>query len=57
MSKRNILKLEQEFLFTIYRKKIYKLNDKQTKTYLKKILKKMMIKDNIIKYYIKKSII
>jgi len=57
MSKKNILKLEQEFLFMIYKKKIYKLNYKQSKNYLKRILKKMMIKDNIIKYYIKRSII
>nr|YP_009332747.1 phycobilisome degradation protein [Membranoptera weeksiae]YP_009332965.1 phycobilisome degradation protein [Membranoptera tenuis]AHZ94759.1 phycobilisome degradation protein [Membranoptera weeksiae]AKL79221.1 phycobilisome degradation protein [Membranoptera tenuis] len=52
----NKLKLEQEFQLTIYKQKIYKLNQKTAKQYLKNILKQMMIKDNIIKYYIKNSI-
>nr|YP_009326745.1 phycobilisome degradation protein [Membranoptera platyphylla]AMJ17002.1 phycobilisome degradation protein [Membranoptera platyphylla] len=52
----NQLKLEQEFQLTIYKQKIYKLNQQTVKKYLKKILKRMMIKDNIIKYYIKNSI-
>lgn len=56
MNNINKLTLEQEFFFAIYKKKIYKLNNKSIKKYVKKILKQMMIKDNIIKYYIKNSI-
>nr|YP_010155879.1 phycobilisome degradation protein [Cumathamnion serrulatum]QQY85413.1 phycobilisome degradation protein [Cumathamnion serrulatum] len=56
MNNINKLKLEQEFQFTIYRQKIYQLNQKTVKVYLKTILQKMMIKDNLIKYYIKNSI-
>lgn len=51
------LTLEQEFLLKIYENKIDKLNKMQAQKYLKKVLKKMMIKDNIIKYYVKNSII
>nr|YP_009397193.1 phycobilisome degradation protein [Thuretia quercifolia]ARW66379.1 phycobilisome degradation protein [Thuretia quercifolia] len=50
------LTLEQEFKLIIYKKKISKLNNQKIKIYLKESLKKMMIKDNIIKYYIKNSI-
>lgn len=50
------LTLEQEFKLAIYENKIYQLNSENTKKYLVKILKQMMIKDNIIKYYIKNSI-
>ena len=53
----NQLNLEQEFLLKIYENKIQKLTKIQAQKYLKKILKIMMIKDNIIKYYIKNSII
>lgn len=56
MNNTNKLTLEQEFQLTIYTQKIYKLNQKTAKKYLKKILKQMMIKDNVIKYYIKNSI-
>nr|YP_009295362.1 phycobilisome degradation protein [Dasya binghamiae]AOH77374.1 phycobilisome degradation protein [Dasya binghamiae] len=56
MNNINKLTLEQEFKLTIYKKKIYQLNDKSAKKYLKETLKQMMIKDNIIKYYIKNSI-
>nr|YP_009393482.1 phycobilisome degradation protein [Bostrychia simpliciuscula]ARW62044.1 phycobilisome degradation protein [Bostrychia simpliciuscula] len=52
----NKLTLEQEFKLAIYQDKIYQLNKKNIKIYLIKILKQMMIKDNIIKYYIKNSI-
>lgn len=56
MSNFNKLTLEQEFKLAIYENKISQLNSKSTKKYLIKILKQMMIKDNIIKYYIKHSI-
>lgn len=49
----NKLNLEQEFKLTIYKNKIIKLNEKRTKYYLKKILRIIIIKDNIIKYYTK----
>nr|ARW69284.1 phycobilisome degradation protein [Polysiphonia sp.] len=53
MNNINKLNLEQEFKITIYKQKIYKLNTKNTRKYLVNVLKKMMIKDNIIKYCIK----
>ena len=57
MNNINKLTLEQEFYLANYKNKIQNLNEKNIKKYLKKILKQMMIKDNIIKYYIKNSII
>nr|YP_010903436.1 phycobilisome degradation protein [Hypnea cryptica]WCH55889.1 phycobilisome degradation protein [Hypnea cryptica] len=55
MNNSNNLTLEQEFKLTIYKQKVYKLNDINTKKHLIAILKQMMIKDNIIKYFIKNS--
>lgn len=52
----NQFNLEQEFKIAQYTKKIQSLNHENTKKYLKTTLNKMMIKDNIIKYFIKKSI-
>nr|YP_009396979.1 phycobilisome degradation protein [Spyridia filamentosa]ARW66165.1 phycobilisome degradation protein [Spyridia filamentosa] len=52
----NKLSLEQEFRLAIYKKKIEKLNEIEAKQNLAIILKQMMIKDNIIKYFIKNSI-
>lgn len=49
----NKLTLEQEFKIALYIKIINKLKQKGTKRYLTKILIKMMIKDNIIKYCLK----
>nr|YP_009391404.1 phycobilisome degradation protein [Platysiphonia delicata]ARW59548.1 phycobilisome degradation protein [Platysiphonia delicata] len=57
MDKINRLTLEQEFQLIMYKKKIMKLNKKQIKKYLKYTLEQMMIKDNIIRFYIKKSIL
>nr|YP_009394719.1 phycobilisome degradation protein [Polysiphonia elongata]ARW63281.1 phycobilisome degradation protein [Polysiphonia elongata] len=51
----NKLNLEQEFKITLYLKKIQDFNKNQTKKYLLQILKSMMIKDNIIKYFVRKS--
>lgn len=56
MDNSNKLTLEQEFKLTIYRQKIYKLNNYNIKQHLIAALKQMMIKDNIIKYFIKNSI-
>nr|YP_010196323.1 phycobilisome degradation protein [Gracilaria cearensis]UAD83720.1 phycobilisome degradation protein [Gracilaria cearensis] len=56
MDTKNPLTLEQEFKLTIYRKKVYKLSDKQIKKHLILTLKQMIIKDNIIKYFIKNSL-
>nr|YP_009395955.1 phycobilisome degradation protein [Dasya naccarioides]ARW65141.1 phycobilisome degradation protein [Dasya naccarioides] len=53
----NKLTLEQEFKLIIYKDKIYKMSNKNAKVYLKEIIKKMMVRDNIIKFYMKKSII
>uniref|UniRef100_UPI0030035099 phycobilisome degradation protein n=1 Tax=Anunuuluaehu liula TaxID=3049639 RepID=UPI0030035099 len=55
MDNANRLTLEQEFKLAIYIKKIYKLDNKKTKKHLMLTLKQMMIKDNIIKYFIKNS--
>ncbi len=52
----NQIDLEQEFKIALYSKKINYFNKSQAKRYLIKILTKMMIKDNTIKYFIKKSI-
>lgn len=56
MDNGNQLTLEQEFKLAIYIKKIHKLDNNNTKKHLMIILKQMMIKDNIIKYFIKNSI-
>nr|YP_010199149.1 phycobilisome degradation protein [Crassiphycus usneoides]UAD88598.1 phycobilisome degradation protein [Crassiphycus usneoides] len=56
MDTNNSLTLEQEFKLTIYRQKVNKLNDKQIKKHLILTLKQMIIKDNIIKYFIKNSL-
>lgn len=55
MNRSNELSLEQEFKLAVYKKKLSKLNDKESKKYLIATLKQMMIKDNIIKYFIKNS--
>nr|YP_009297973.1 phycobilisome degradation protein [Plocamium cartilagineum]AOM67911.1 phycobilisome degradation protein [Plocamium cartilagineum] len=56
MDKRNKLTLEQQFKLAIYTQKIKKLNDKNIKKHLIVTLEQMMIKDNLIKYFIKNSI-
>nr|ARW60567.1 phycobilisome degradation protein [Polysiphonia sp.] len=56
MSNINKLTLEQEFKITIYTTRISNLSRRSTKKYLISVLKKMMIKDNIIKYCIKNTI-
>nr|YP_009509239.1 phycobilisome degradation protein [Gracilaria vermiculophylla]AXI96889.1 phycobilisome degradation protein [Gracilaria vermiculophylla]QXU75102.1 phycobilisome degradation protein [Gracilaria vermiculophylla]WDZ68055.1 phycytochrome bilisome degradation protein [Gracilaria vermiculophylla] len=56
MENKNQLTLEQEFRLALYRQKIHKLNDKQIRTHLILTLKQMIVKDNIIKYFIKNSL-
>ena len=56
MNNVNNLTLEQEFKLAIYKQKVYKLDDISIKKHLIATLKQMMIKDNIIKYFIKNSI-
>nr|YP_009393060.1 phycobilisome degradation protein [Bostrychia moritziana]ARW61622.1 phycobilisome degradation protein [Bostrychia moritziana] len=56
MSNLDKLTMEQEFKLAVYENKINQLDKKNTKKYLINILKQMMIKDNIIKFYIKNSI-
>nr|YP_010619048.1 Phycobilisome degradation protein [Pterosiphonia complanata]WAX03061.1 Phycobilisome degradation protein [Pterosiphonia complanata] len=51
----NKLTLEQEFKIALYINKINTLDKKGTKKYLTNILKKMMIKDNIIRYCVKNT--
>ena len=55
MHKSNELSLEQEFKLANYKKQLIKLNDNGSKKYLIAALKQMMIKDNIIKYFIQNS--
>nr|YP_009500318.1 phycobilisome degradation protein [Gracilariopsis heteroclada]YP_009511419.1 phycobilisome degradation protein [Gracilariopsis mclachlanii]AXE43480.1 phycobilisome degradation protein [Gracilariopsis heteroclada]AXI97296.1 phycobilisome degradation protein [Gracilariopsis mclachlanii] len=55
MDKTNQLTLEQEFKLAIYRQKVYKLNDKLLKKHVIATLKQMIIKDNMIKFFIKNS--
>nr|WCH57085.1 phycobilisome degradation protein [Hypnea musciformis] len=55
MNNSNHLTLEQEFKLALYKQKIYRLNDTSIKKHLIATLKQMMIKDNIIKYFIKNS--
>ena len=57
MNQSNKLSLEQEFKLTIYRQKIYNLNQIHLKKHVIYLLKLMMIKDNLIKYFIKNEII
>nr|UAD84129.1 phycobilisome degradation protein [Gracilaria changii] len=56
MNNKNPLTLEQEFKLTIYRQKVNTLNDKQIKKHLILTIKQMIIKDNMIKYFIKNSL-
>nr|YP_009731968.1 phycobilisome degradation protein [Gracilaria edulis]QHS70620.1 phycobilisome degradation protein [Gracilaria edulis]UAD85554.1 phycobilisome degradation protein [Gracilaria edulis] len=56
MDKKNQLTLEQEFQLAIYRQKVYKLNNEKIKKHLLLTLKQMIIKDNMIKYFIKNSL-
>ena len=56
MNQSNKLSLEQEFKLTIYKQKIYKINGTYLKHHVIYLLKLMMIKDNLIKYFIKNEI-
>nr|BAM62960.1 phycobilisome degradation protein [Sparlingia pertusa] len=51
----NQLTLEQEFKLALYKQKVNKLDDLNIKKHLIAILKQMMIKDNIVKYFIKNN--
>lgn len=55
MQRSDKLSLEQEFKLARYKKQLYKLNTDESKKYLIATLKQMMIKDNIIKYFIQNS--
>nr|YP_010619822.1 Phycobilisome degradation protein [Symphyocladia marchantioides]WAX03835.1 Phycobilisome degradation protein [Symphyocladia marchantioides] len=55
MTNINKLTLEQEFKIALYINKINSLDKNSTKKYLTDVLKKMMIKDNIIRYCIKNT--
>ena len=55
MNKSDELSLEQEFKLARYKKELQKLNSNESKKYLIATLKQMMIKDNIIKYFIQNS--
>ena len=55
MNRSDKLSLEQEFKLARYKKYLNKLNSKESKKYLIATLKQMMIKDNIIKYFIQNS--
>nr|YP_009296616.1 phycobilisome degradation protein [Apophlaea sinclairii]AOM65756.1 phycobilisome degradation protein [Apophlaea sinclairii] len=55
MSTSNKFTLEQEFKLFVYKKKINQLTHLQAREYLIRILSKMLVKDNIIKYCIRNS--
>ena len=55
MNRSDKLSLEQEFKIARYRKHLYRLNSRESKKYLIATLKQMMIKDNVIKYFIQNS--
>ena len=55
MNRSDKLSLEQEFKLARYKKALNKLDSKKSKKYLIATLKQMMIKDNIIKYFIRNS--
>lgn len=55
MNGSNELSLEQKFKLANYKKQLTKLDSKESKKYLIATLKQMMIKDNIIKYFIQNS--
>lgn len=55
MNRSDELSLEQEFKLARYKKQLIKLNYNESKKYLIATLKQMMIKDNIIKYFIQNS--
>lgn len=53
MNNTNKLTLEQKFKLKLYEDYINKLSNNNLKKYLIKVLKIMIIKDNVIKYCIK----
>nr|YP_009654334.1 phycobilisome degradation protein [Pleurostichidium falkenbergii]QCH39621.1 phycobilisome degradation protein [Pleurostichidium falkenbergii] len=55
MNNINKLSLEQEFKIALYVNKINTFNKRNVKKYLRDVLRKMMIKDNIIRYSIKNT--
>ena len=56
MTKSNKLSLEQEFKLTIYKQKLNKLEEVDLYNHVINLLKLMMIKDNLIRYFIKNKI-
>nr|YP_009244296.1 phycobilisome degradation protein [Gelidium vagum]AMK96538.1 phycobilisome degradation protein [Gelidium vagum] len=56
MNNYNKLTLEQEFKLALYKQKLQKLHSKDIKQHLLATLKQMMIKDNLIKFFVKNSI-
>nr|YP_009314076.1 Phycobilisome degradation protein [Izziella formosana]SCW22330.1 Phycobilisome degradation protein [Izziella formosana] len=55
MDQTNNLGLEQQFRLTVIRNKLVKLNTKESRSYLHLTLQYMLIKDNIIKFLVKKQ--
>nr|NP_848975.1 phycobilisome degradation protein [Cyanidioschyzon merolae strain 10D]API65565.1 phycobilisome degradation protein [Transformation vector pCCATCH]QFV16948.1 phycobilisome degradation protein [Cyanidioschyzon merolae]QFV17127.1 phycobilisome degradation protein [Cyanidioschyzon merolae]BAC76137.1 phycobilisome degradation protein [Cyanidioschyzon merolae strain 10D] len=49
------LTLEQEFQLRVYRQQLMKLNQTQVQKHLIDVLKQMMLKDNFIKYLLRKA--
>ena len=56
MTKSNKLSLEQEFKLTLYKQKLNKLEEDNLYNHVINLLKLMMIKDNLIRYFIKNKI-
>nr|AIA61119.1 phycobilisome degradation protein [Cyanidiaceae sp. MX-AZ01]UNJ15309.1 phycytochrome bilisome degradation protein [Cyanidioschyzonaceae sp. 1] len=49
------LTLEQEFQLRVYQQQLMKLNQIQAQKHLIQVLKQMMLKDNFIKYLLRKA--
>nr|YP_009314281.1 Phycobilisome degradation protein [Liagora harveyana]SCW22535.1 Phycobilisome degradation protein [Liagora harveyana] len=55
MDQPNNLSLEQQFKLTVIRNKLVKLNTHESRSYLRLTLQYMLIKENIIKFLVKRQ--
>nr|YP_009315509.1 Phycobilisome degradation protein [Liagora brachyclada]SCW24167.1 Phycobilisome degradation protein [Liagora brachyclada] len=55
MDQPNNLSLEQQFKLTVIRNKLVKLNTHESRSYLHLTLQYMLIKENIIKFLVKRQ--
>nr|ARO91112.1 phycobilisome degradation protein [Flintiella sanguinaria] len=48
------MNLKQEFKLFVFRQQIQVLSKEQAQNYLLELIKRLMIKDNLVKYFIKR---